>query len=66
MDEFRSPLLLTSATGLLHGLGKLFEDQQQKLTARADHIDRKRARELHQKLQAQGHAKEDQIQHQRY
>jgi hypothetical protein len=66
MDDFRSPSLLTSATGLLRSLGKLFEDQGQKLKARADHIDRKRARELHQKLQAQGHAKGDQIQHQRY
>jgi TPR repeat protein len=66
MDEFRSPSLLASATWLLRSLGKLFEDQGQKLTTRADHIDRKRARELHQKLQAQGHAKDEQIQHQRY
>jgi hypothetical protein len=66
MDDFRNPSLLTSATWLLRSLGKLFEAEGKKLTARADHIDRKRARELHQKLQAQGHAKEDQIQHQRY
>ena len=62
MDEFRGPSLLFSASRLLSSLAKLFEDQQQKQTAQADHIDRKRMRELRQKMQAQGHARDEQIQ----
>lgn len=62
MDEFHDPSLLFSASQLLRNLSKLFEDQQQKQTAQADHIDRKRMRELRQKMQAQGHAHNEQIQ----
>jgi len=62
MDEFHDPSLLLSASNLLRGLSKLFEDQQQKQTAQADHIDRKRMRELREKRMAQGHARDEQIQ----
>jgi DNA mismatch repair ATPase MutS len=53
---------VSAAERLLRSLSKLFDDQQQKQTARADHIDRKRARELREKRQAQGHAHDEQIQ----
>jgi len=62
MDEFHDPSLLFSASRLLSSIAKLFEDQQQKQTAQADHIDRKRIRELREKRQAQGHARDEQIQ----
>ena len=66
IDDYHDALLVSFATGLLRGLSRLFDDQQQKQTARADHIDRKRARELREKRQAQGHARDEQMQSQVY
>ena len=62
IDQFQNGSLLSSATGLLRGLSKLFDEQQQQQTVKANHIDRKRMRELRAKQQAQGHAKDEQIQ----
>jgi hypothetical protein len=70
--DFYSPIVLavpaelpvaavSAVTKLLRDLSKLFDDQQQKQSARADYIDRKRARELRQKRQAQGHARDEQV-----
>jgi hypothetical protein len=56
----------STAVRLLRGLARLFEDQQRQQTAHADHIDRKRARELRDKRQAQGHARDEQTQSQIY
>ncbi len=56
----------STAARLLRGLSKLFDDQRQKQTARADHIDRKRAQELRYKRQAQGLARDEQMQSQTY
>ncbi len=66
IDDYHNALLVSSATGLLRSLSRLFDDQRQKQTARADHIDRKRARELREKRQAQGHARDEQMQSQVY
>ncbi len=66
IDDYHNALLISSATGLLRGLSRLFDDQRQKQTARADHIDRKRARELREKRQAQGHARDEQMHSQIY
>jgi hypothetical protein len=57
---------VSAATRLLRDLSKLFDDQQQKSPAPAGHIDRKRMRELREKRQAQGHARDEQVQHQSY
>lgn len=61
-DKFQDPSVALMVTRLMRQLEEVFNDQNRKLTARADGIDSKRARELREKKQAQGHTRDDQIQ----
>ena len=59
-EQFVSPILLISATRLLHHMGNIFRDNApQDSTTRAPHIDRKRLRKLKAKKIALGHKPDD-------
>jgi TPR repeat protein len=60
IDSFGDPSVLLAATRLIHHLGNIFrEDQNKHPAGQAAHIDRKRMRQLMQKKMAQGHAAND-------
>jgi TPR repeat protein len=60
IDSLGEPSVLLAATRLMHHLGNIFrEDQNKHPAGQAAHIDRKRMRQLMQKKMAQGHAADD-------
>ncbi|MCL2035459.1 MAG: hypothetical protein FWG94_12145 [Oscillospiraceae bacterium] len=62
MDDWQNATAEQAASRLFRALARQFEQQQQNLTAQTNHIDRKRMREPRQKMQAQGHARDEQVQ----